>query len=76
MNRAFLLGSLFLRVSTVYAAATHGDIITEGRRRNEEAYERALEKSAKKEDDFHRVESKRAAAARKEILPASDPQNN
>ena len=41
MNRAFLLGSLFLRVSSVYAAATHGDLIVEERQRNEEAYERA-----------------------------------
>jgi len=40
MNRALLLGSLFLRVSTVYGAATHGDLIAEGRRRNEEAHEK------------------------------------
>jgi hypothetical protein len=76
MNRAFLLGSLFLRVSTVYAAATHGDLISEGRRRNEKAYERALEKAAGKEDDLHRAASKRAAMASQEKASASDPKNN
>ncbi len=45
MNKAFLLGGLFLRVTSVYAAATHGDLIAEGRRRNEESYERTLEQT-------------------------------
>ena len=50
MNKAFLLGGLFLRVTSVYAAATHGDLIAEGRRRNEEAYERTLEETGWKID--------------------------
>lgn len=53
MNRALLLGSLFLRVSAVYASATHGDLIAEGRKRNEEAYERNLEQTGWKEDKFY-----------------------
>jgi hypothetical protein len=44
MNKALLLGSLFLRVSSVYGAAAHGGLILEGRRRNEEAYEQSLKK--------------------------------
>ena len=76
MNRAFLLGSLFLRVSTVYAGATHGDIVTVGRRRNEEAYERALERTARKEDESYRILAKESAAAAKEKHSASDARNN
>ena len=45
MKRTLLLGNLFLRVSSVYGAAAHGDLIMEGRRRNEEAYEKDLEKA-------------------------------
>ena len=48
MKRTFLLGSLFLRVSSVYGAAAHGDLILQGRRRNEEAYEKDLEKAGQK----------------------------
>ena len=48
MKRTLLLGSLFLRVSSVYGAAAHGDLIMEGRRRNEEAYEKDLEKADRK----------------------------
>ena len=76
MNRAFLLGSLFLRVSTVYAGATHGDIIGAGRERNEKAYERALEKAARKEDETYRIRAKDAALAAKANLLGSDPENN
>jgi hypothetical protein len=76
MNRAFLLGSLFLRVSSVYAGATHGDLLTEGNTHSEKAKERALEKKARKEDETYRIQAKRAAAARQESLPASDPKNN
>jgi hypothetical protein len=50
MKRTFLLGSLFLRVSSVYGAAAHGDLIMEGRRRNEEAYERQMEERGWKTD--------------------------
>jgi hypothetical protein len=45
MNRAFLLGSLFLRVTAVYGAETHGHLILEGRKRNEEAYEKSLKQT-------------------------------
>ena len=50
MNKALLLGSLFLRVSSVYGAAAHGDLIMDGRRRNEEAYEKNLEKTGRKSE--------------------------
>jgi hypothetical protein len=50
MNKALLLGSLFLRVSSVYGAAAHGDLIMDGRRRNEEAYKRDLEKRGRKSE--------------------------
>ena len=56
MKRTFLLGSLFLRVSTVYAGATHGDLVMEGRRRNEEAYERSLEMTGWKSAETHQEE--------------------
>ena len=75
MNRAFLLGSLFLRVSTVYGGAVNGDLISEGRRRNEEAYERALEITARKEDARH-LKAKRALLAGKENPPVSTSKNN
>lgn len=45
MNKAFLLGGIFLCVTSVYAAATHGDLIAEGRRRNENVYEHSLEET-------------------------------
>jgi len=40
MNQAILLGSLFLRMSAVYAGATHGDLIAVDLWRNKEAEEK------------------------------------
>ena len=54
MNKAILLGSLFLRASSVYAGATYGDLIQEGRRRNEEAYERMLDQRDQKAAELSR----------------------
>ncbi len=69
MNRAFLLGSLFLRVTSVYASATHGDIIAEGKRRNEEAYEQALDHTGWKLDRIPLEEKKEVSRSSKSEKP-------
>jgi hypothetical protein len=76
MNRAFLLGGLFLRVTAVYAAATHGDLIAEGRRRNEEAYEQSLEHTGW---NIGKVEEQPKPALRnsnERVRPAEEPKNS
>lgn len=47
MDKAYLLGSLFLRLSTIYGGSTHGDLIElrqAGKRKRTEAEDR-LEKA-------------------------------
>jgi hypothetical protein len=60
MNRAFLLGSLFLRVTSVYGAETHWHLISEGRKRNEEAYEQSLKQTGWNNEESHLREQKPA----------------
>lgn len=63
MKRALMLTALFLCTTGVYAEETRVDTITEGRKRNEEAYERALEQTGWKS------ESSRQAQTEKEARP-------
>ncbi len=54
MDKAFLLGSLFLRLSSIYGGATHADLMGQKRRKlrkhKPEDYEDLLEKAPWKVD--------------------------
>jgi len=76
MNRAILLGSLFLRVSSVYASATHGDLIAEGRKRNEEAYERNLEETGWKVEKTPRHDDANSKQTKDRVPELSQPKSS
>jgi len=76
MKRTLLLGSLFLRVSSVYGAAAHGDLIMDGRRRNEEAYEKILEKRGRKSERPSQNMKTNAPRANEKNSNAPDPKNS
>ena len=76
MNKAFLLGGLFLRVTSVYAAATHGDLIAEGRRRNEEVYERSLEETGWKKIEQARDQKTSAPQESEKTVKSSKPKSS
>ena len=76
MNKAFLLGGLFLRVTSVYAAATHGDLIAEGRRRNEKVYEHSLEETGWKNAEQIREEKNTPTPEEKQASRASKSNTN
>ena len=69
MKKAFMLAGLFLCASAVSAQDAQGDKAAEGRKRNEEAYERMLEQTGWK------CESPKDAHDLKRIpaQPSSDP---
>jgi len=75
MNRALLLGSLFLRVSTVYGAAAHGDLILEGRKRNEDAYERSLQRSEWKGEQFSQDKKENSSRISDKNIKATKPKS-
>jgi hypothetical protein len=76
MNKAILLGGLFLRVTSVYAAATHGDLIAEGRRRNEEAYERTLEQTGWKTEPSSQEQKASAPADGQKASTTTKPKSS
>jgi hypothetical protein len=45
MKRALLLGSLLLCASGIYAADQQRDVVADGKKRNEESYERMLQQT-------------------------------
>ena len=76
MKRTLLLGSLFLRVSSVYGAAAHGDLIMDGRRRNEEAYEKDLEKSGRKSEQPSQNIKANVSPVNEKSSKAPNPENS
>lgn len=75
MKKSIFLAGLFLCSAGVFAADTRTDL-AEGKKRNEEAYERMLEKTGWKNDKSTLDEKQPTQGAHRNVLQSNQPKSS